>query len=83
VLGKLRAEIRGRFSRMDEITAATTADLPYVSAVVDEAMRIMSPVPGPLTRVVPHGGDTVDGYWLPAGVCSTETLAFVELLTSS
>lgn len=69
VLQKLRSEVRTRFNSYDEIHPGTTADLEYVNAVLSEALRIMAPVPWPPGRVVPEGGDSVDGYFLPAGVC--------------
>lgn len=68
VIAKLKAEIRGRFARYEDITAASTTDLPYLNAVLSESMRIMPPVSWAASRVVPAGGDTVDGYFLPAGV---------------
>lgn len=68
VLQKLRDEIRGRFKRIEDIKPETTADLPYVNAVLNEALRVLPPVPWPASRLVPLGGDTVDGYFLPAGV---------------
>ncbi|KAK4227343.1 cytochrome P450, partial [Podospora fimiseda] len=75
-LGKLHAEIRGTFQRDEDITISSTQKLEYLNAVINEAMRLMAPVPWPLTRLVPSGGDTVDGYHLPAGTwVSTNTFA--------
>lgn len=71
VMQKLRAEIRGRFKTLDEMNPGNTADLVYLNAVLNEAMRIMAPVPWPPARVVPEGGDTVDGYFVPGGVSYT------------
>jgi len=70
VYRKLTEEIRGRFNSFDEINPGTIADLPYVNAVFSEAMRLMAPVPWPPSRVVPMGGDNVEGYHLPEGVSS-------------
>ncbi|GAB1312409.1 Averantin hydroxylase (Fragment) [Madurella fahalii] len=67
VLNKLRAEVRSRFKSIDDINPGTTVDLEYLNAVLNEAMRIMAPVPWPPGRLVPEGGDTVDGYFLPGG----------------
>ncbi|KAK3343689.1 benzoate 4-monooxygenase cytochrome P450 [Lasiosphaeria hispida] len=64
---KLRDEIRGRFKRYEDITPATTADLPYLNAVIEEGLRLFSPVAWPPSRIVPPGGDTVDGHFLPGG----------------
>lgn len=68
IMDRLKAEIRTAFSRYEEITATSTNPLPYLRAVAQEAMRIFPPLPFALPRVVPAGGSTVDGHYLPAGV---------------
>jgi len=68
VLEKFRKEIRSTFKSYNEIDATSTAPLKYLQAVVLEGMRIYPPLPLGLPRVVPAGGDTVDGYFLPGGV---------------
>lgn len=65
---KLAQEIRGTFSSADQITAATTTELPYLRAVIEETLRLYSPVPCALPRYVHKDGDVIDGKWLPAGV---------------
>lgn len=65
---KLQHEIRSAFKAYDEINANSTTDLEYLHAVALEAMRMYAPLPFALPRVVPEGGDTVDGHFLPAGV---------------
>ncbi|KAJ8128639.1 hypothetical protein O1611_g4997 [Lasiodiplodia mahajangana] len=67
-MNKLKAEVRGVFSDSAAINDASTKNLPYLNAVCLEAMRIYPPLPFALPRVVPEGGDTVDGQFLPAGV---------------
>ena len=64
----LQREVRDAFKSYDEIDAASTSSLKYLHAVITEALRIYPPIPFALPRVVPSGGDTVDGLWLPAGV---------------
>ena len=64
----LLEEVRSRFASYDEINAASTAQLQYLNAVALEGMRIYPPVPIALPRVVPEGGDTVAGHFIPAGV---------------
>jgi cytochrome P450 len=64
----LREEIDKAFKSYDEINAMSTSSLKYLQAVCLEGMRIYSPLPFALPRVVPPGGDTVDGHFLPAGV---------------
>lgn len=65
----LAAEVRPAFKSSEEINETTTRDLVYLTAVCKEAMRIYAPLPFALPREVPEGGQTVDGYFLPAGVC--------------
>ena len=68
VAKKLQAEVRGTFDSYSDINAASTVSLEYLHAVILEGLRIYPPLPFALPRVVPDGGDTVDGYFLPAGV---------------
>jgi cytochrome P450 len=68
VYDKLVAEVRGRFATEDEIRFEILKDLPYMSACINEAMRIFPPVPAGLLRTVPKNGDTIDGYFVPGGV---------------
>lgn len=42
--------------------------LPYLAAVAEEELRLCSPAPGGLNRVVPDGGDYICERWLPGGV---------------
>ncbi|KAM6517409.1 hypothetical protein FSOLCH5_008371 [Fusarium solani] len=39
--------------------------LPYLNAVIDETLRLYAAAPSALPRVVPHGGSTLAGYYLP------------------
>ncbi|PIG81887.1 hypothetical protein AARAC_003711 [Aspergillus arachidicola] len=64
---KLQAELNTAFSNPDEITGSSTASLKYLEAVVNEGLRIYPPIPVSLPRIVPKGGDTVDGHFLPEG----------------
>lgn len=61
-------EIRRTFTAEADITIDHLAKMPYLSAVINEGFRMAPPVPAGLPRVIPDGGDTVCGYWLPAGV---------------
>ena len=53
------------------ISAAQARQLPYLQAIIREALRVWPPVVNPFPRIVPPGGDTVeiDGktVFLPAG----------------
>ena len=65
---RLCQEIRSRFSKYSDINAAATSSLEYLNATILEGLRIYPPLPFALPRVVPSGGDTVDGHWLAADV---------------
>lgn len=70
VLTKLREEIddftaRGQLSAHP--TFKETQRMPYLDAVVKEALRLHSAVGLPLWRVVPDGGVEIAGQYLPAG----------------
>ena len=67
-LEKLSREVRGTFKTEAEINLTSLGQLPYLSAVIEEGLRIISPVPLGMPRVVPKGGDSVCGEWLPENV---------------
>lgn len=64
---RLKDEVRGTFRSADDITSVK-ATLPYVDAVINESMRIYPPVPIGASRIVPKGGATVAGVFVPGGV---------------
>ncbi|KAG8627846.1 hypothetical protein KVT40_003719 [Elsinoe batatas] len=66
-LRTLQDELDRTFHQYEDIDALSTAGLEYLNAVCKEAMRMYPPLPFALPRVVPQGGDTVDGHFLPEG----------------
>ena len=66
---KLVEELRNSFTSDKEMTIDNTDGLPYLSAVLEEGLRLYSPaVPG-FPRQVPRGGAVIDGAYVPGGVC--------------
>ncbi|KAF2732593.1 cytochrome P450 monooxygenase [Polyplosphaeria fusca] len=65
---KLTTEIRSAFTNEEEITFNTIQNLSYLNACIEEVLRIHPPVPAGPPRVVPPGGDFIDGNWVPGGV---------------
>ncbi|RYP05241.1 hypothetical protein DL764_003948 [Monosporascus ibericus] len=57
-LHALGQEIRQRFRTEDEINLDTLRNLPYLNAVIMEALRLCPPILWMLPRRVPSGGDT-------------------------
>lgn len=70
VMGKLAAEIRGRFQDEGSITIQSVSQLEYLTACIREALRRFPPIPEGLPRVVPPEGECISGQWIPGGVCA-------------
>lgn len=71
VYNKLQAEIDSAF-KSGGISRPVIGDeeakkLPYLQAVINEGLRIFPPATGLGSKVVPPGGDTVEGIFLPEG----------------
>ncbi|KAJ4390921.1 hypothetical protein N0V93_004520 [Gnomoniopsis smithogilvyi] len=64
-MSKLLAEIRSTFKNEEDITIATVSRLEYMLACLDEAMRLFPPVAIGLPRVVPNGGRSISGFFIP------------------
>ncbi|MCJ1473373.1 hypothetical protein MMC13_002024 [Lambiella insularis] len=62
---KLTQEIRGTFEDKSKITFAGVRDLPYLNAVIQEGLRLCNPLAAGVPRMVPQGGATVCGQFLP------------------
>jgi hypothetical protein len=66
-LVKLRQEVNSKYEK-GKITFKESQEMPYLQAVIKEALR-MHPATGlPLERVVPEGGATMCNRFFPAGV---------------
>lgn len=64
-LSKLRDELKGA---SDPITFEQAKGIPYLEAVIKEALRVHPAAGLPMQRVVPQGGRTIAGRFFPAGV---------------
>lgn len=67
-LSRLASEVRSAFPSEADILPSATASLPYLNAVVEEALRLSPPGPGTFPRRVPEGGRVVCGGFVPGGV---------------
>ncbi|KAK4184274.1 cytochrome P450 [Podospora australis] len=66
VLSKLRAELRAA-RPSSPVTNAEAANLPYLQAVIKEAIRICPPITGDMLKDVPPEGDTYHRMFIPGG----------------
>ncbi|KAF7549513.1 hypothetical protein G7Z17_g6337 [Cylindrodendrum hubeiense] len=65
VQAKLEAEVK---TLQPSYTDSDLEQLPYLSAVIEETLRVYSAAPGALPRTVPAGGATLAGYFVPEGI---------------
>jgi cytochrome P450 len=71
VLHRLTREIREAFENESDITIASTKNLPYLEAVINEGFRLDPTVAIGIPRVVPKGGEMVCERYVPGGVSSS------------
>jgi len=68
MLDILTNEIRSSFERDEDISMPRLGTLQYLSAVIDETMRMTPPLPSALPRVTLKGGEIIDGHHIPNGI---------------
>ena len=68
ILDRLVDEIRNAFETDDDIKFEELVKLPYMTAVIEEGLRMFPSAPIGFVRTVPQDGDTVDGHFIPGGV---------------
>ncbi|KAJ9149242.1 Trichodiene oxygenase [Pleurostoma richardsiae] len=67
VYAKLHAELKEAFPDPDNMPYLELEKLPYLTAVIKEGLRLSYGIVHHLPRVVPEGGATFNGYFLPEG----------------
>ena len=67
-LEKVCKEVRGAFQRESDINFISVARLPYLGAVLEETLRIYTPVPSEQRRVTLPEGNIIDGHFVPGNV---------------
>jgi len=73
VLDRLTREIRNTFESEDDLVYERLAQCPYLTAVIEEGLRIFPSAPIGFVRTVPREGDTVIGELLPGGTTVSVT----------
>ncbi|KAF2106482.1 cytochrome P450 [Lophiotrema nucula] len=66
-LRKASDEIRSAFDSEQDIKVSNVAHMEYLTAVIQEGIRLGPPAAIGMPRVVPHQGTTISGQWVPGG----------------
>lgn len=72
VLNKLANEVRSALSCPAELALANVSQLPYLTAVLKEGLRVIALGPFAFPRDVPPEGAKVAGHWVPGQVSHTD-----------
>ena len=67
-LTHLVAEIRHKSDSKEDLTIHNMSNMTYLTACIEEALRLAPPVPEGLPRVTPSGGEIICDCWVPEGV---------------
>jgi cytochrome P450 len=79
-MARVTAEIRSAFRREEDIDVAGVAGLEYLTAVINEGLRLGPPSAVTVPRVVPASGEEICGRWVPGGVRHHPSFFFFSLL---
>ena len=71
-VNKVCRELHAAFPSSKDITFTAAKQLPYITAVLNESMRMGSPAPSGFVRLVPPEGAEIDGLWIPGQVRNTK-----------
>lgn len=63
----LQKRLEDEVGALEELSDVQLEELPLLNAIIDESLRVYGAAPGSLPRVVPEGGATLSGYYVPAG----------------
>ncbi|KAI4162110.1 MAG: hypothetical protein LQ342_004280 [Letrouitia transgressa] len=83
VYQRLRKEVRQAFNSFDEITVSAAAQLPYLRAVISEALRLHPTNPTSVPRVVDRPDVVLGGHSIPMGRLQTRVGIAVKPMNRS
>ncbi|KIA75687.1 hypothetical protein HK57_00502 [Aspergillus ustus] len=79
VFKRLREELDGAASYIrGQYDLVRVEQLPFLTAIIKESLRLYTPTPAPLPRTVPAGGYEVDGYFLPGGTILSHSIYLIH-----
>ncbi len=72
---RLKEEISGAFTGLEDITVASASNLPYLHAIMQESLRLHTNSPVALPRQVDRSGVRICGRLIPEGVSMNSRFA--------
>jgi cytochrome P450 len=78
-LVRVAKEVREAFNSEAEINLSSVGSLPYLSACINEAMRLYPPVAIGMPRITPSGGATIDGHYVPENVSNDVLYSYIPV----
>ncbi|KAJ5648078.1 cytochrome P450 [Penicillium lividum] len=67
ILSELQTEVRSNFRTISDINMAVIERMKVLNACISEVLRVYPPGPSSVPHVVPQGGGTISGRWVPGG----------------
>lgn len=67
VYNQLKDEVRNTIKSPEDITLANLSKLDYLNRVIREGLRMFPPAADIFPRIIPKGGDSIMGDYLPEG----------------
>lgn len=74
---RLVEEIRTVMPKDSDITLETLNKLSYMTAVIEEGMRVYTPAPTDVARMSPPEGKMLAGHWIPGGTRTSICLSAI------
>ncbi|OCT52639.1 Versicolorin B desaturase [Cladophialophora carrionii] len=68
---RVTAEVRSAFQHEEDIDVASVGGLEYLTAVINEGLRLGPPSAVTVPRIVPASGEEICGRWVPGGTFVT------------
>lgn len=72
-LASLCTEVRSAFTTEADMTLLSVSRLEYMTACLEEALRLYPPISSGIPRIVPTGGRMICGHYVPANASTKES----------
>ncbi|RDW76542.1 cytochrome P450 [Aspergillus mulundensis] len=77
-LQRLRTDLEDALPSIQHFDLQRILNLPFLTAVIKETLRLYTPTPPLIPRTVPPNGITVDGHFIPGGTIISVSLYLIH-----